>query len=471
MRTTRYQRQVSGFTLLIALLFSQVSYAAWYDFASQKGVPEISELSFGKVELTYLPDIYQLGSDKLEGNALVIRGLAEISEGRIGVVMVSVDGGKKWDKAQLDSSGAFNYEFTPQFEREYDFRIKAIATTGKGSDPNAGAFLFIVTRINNTERAKQLFAQLLNFYVRENRSGFLSLVSDDFEGDLSSLEDAIEDDFRYLDNIRISPTVTRVVEYGGETEISFTYDRTVLSQSTGKTLTDSASSTMNFRDTGEGLQLTGMALPLIFGVSGGSEVATSVDDDSVGQDVLVVTETGETAVTEQQETVADSTEVVSGTATLLCQRNDASTTSSTCQAFDISSQSVVNESPDNAQTGSMMTANFAAFMCQFGGIDPIAGCTADGPYISTSSAGLNDLGIASIDSFSSVSSNEGDYDEVAAEDETHFAGDNGRVFAVRTDDVLYALIRISSHTGNPGDPSSISITIQYKVQLNGTASF
>mgnify|MGYP001365210632 CR=1 FL=1 len=140
---------------------------------------------------------------------------------------------------------------------------------------------------------------MLQQYMNENNSGFMQYVSDNFEGDLAALENAIDDDFAFLNNIRILTSIIRISPFRNTFDLDFTYSRTVQSATTGQTSTDSAASSMTFVLTDEGVKLISMAAPLIFGVSNTAEVATEIQTDSIGQEVLVVTNTGDTTTVTQ----------------------------------------------------------------------------------------------------------------------------------------------------------------------------
>ena len=155
--------------------------------------------------------------------------------------------------------------------------------------------------------------------MRENQDGFMAFVSDDFEGDLSSLEDAIEDDFRYFNNIVIRPIITNILPSDNEVELTFTFTRRVESSRSGQILTDEASTYMIFERTEDGYRVSAMAAPLIFGLSNAEEVATVVDNDSIGQQVIAVNpETGQASKVTQQETVEATASAIEGSENLSC---------------------------------------------------------------------------------------------------------------------------------------------------------
>ncbi|MBT4888646.1 MAG: hypothetical protein HON65_03730, partial [Rhodospirillales bacterium] len=328
--------------LSLILAFSGTAKAAWYNFARQNDTPEITELTFGKYNLEELVEIFRIPAEDVSNSILVIRGRAEVMDGVIGSVRYSLDGGDTWEKAQLDRSGYFYFELRPDIGREYYFQIQAMDTTGKASDSSDGAFTFILEENRSEEIALATFQNLLNQYTDQNASAFMQMVSDDFDGDMFALEDALDTDFESLSSIIIKPTISRVIAQGKDVEVLFTFERSVHAINDGTVLTDNSQSSMTFRRTEEGYKLYSMAAPLIFGVSGTSEVASTVDFGSVGDEVLVVSSTtGAAAVSEQSEDVADSTsDVVSGSVTIDCvfdvSANDGS--EEVCPGFSLSTQ-------------------------------------------------------------------------------------------------------------------------------------
>ena len=146
-------KKVITFVGIVIMVFSIgiSADAAWYDFASQEGEPEVTDLAIGKYDLEDLPDILILQRNDLEGNVLEIKGRAEIDEGSIGAVMISFDGGKTWEKAEVDAAGSFIFNFTPEMEKEYTLFVKAVSTAGQASDYESDSFQFIVKRITAGE--------------------------------------------------------------------------------------------------------------------------------------------------------------------------------------------------------------------------------------------------------------------------------------------------------------------------------
>jgi hypothetical protein len=302
-------------------------HAAWWEFGRSDGEPVFTDLKFNQVDIARAEDLVVLTREDLENGTLTLRGRAEVRRGLIGLVEFSLDGGQKWAKPSLDERGAFTAELRLEMEREYDFRIRAMTTTGQKTAEEDHSFLLKITASNPQEGVRQAFSQMLQAYMQENRSGFMRMVSKDFDGNEAALEDAITDDFRYLDNIRIEAQISRVAQFDKAYEIYFTFNRQVTATRTGKTLRDSAASTVSFVREGEGFKLSRMAAPLIFGLSGASEVATSVTSQSVGTLVISIDPKTGAASTGAQGSALPAA-VVSGHGTLY-----ASYTGASCDGF------------------------------------------------------------------------------------------------------------------------------------------
>jgi len=316
--------------LVLLVLTAGPAAAAWWEFGRAEGEPAITELKFNRVDVFRAEDLVVLSRDDLEsGGVITVRGRAEVGRGLIGLVEVSLDGGDTWKKAVLGERGRFSIEFRPELEREYAFRVRAITTVGQKSDVEDHSFILRVSAANAQEEVRQAFHALLRAYMEENRAAFMNGVSQDFEGNLSALEDAVSDDFRYLDNIRIEPNIARVTQFDRAYEVYFTYNRQVQSVRTGRILRDAAASMAGFVREGDGFKLARLAAPLIFGLSGANEIATSVTEQSVGTQVITLDgDTGEAGTAPLGSTVGSATATVeSGSATLYASNNP-------CTAFE-----------------------------------------------------------------------------------------------------------------------------------------
>lgn len=310
--------------------------AAWWEFGRTENEPVITELKFNQLDVVRQDDRLVMSLDELVSGAITVRGRAEVIRGAIGLVEISLDGGRTWRRATMGDRGLFTFEFRPEVNRDYDFVARAVTTTGRSTDLEDHRFVLRVRPMRTVDEARQVFFNLLEIYSRENRTAFMELVSADFEGVITAVEEAIVSDFRLLDNIRIQPNITRVMEQGGKVEISFTFNRQVQSARTGRILRDTAASSAIFKREGESFKLLRLAAPLIFGVSFPEDVATTVTTQSVGTPVLQVSATTGTVSTAPQQSTVRATSTQTGSITLIS--NFASPTGS-FEGFDFDDNS------------------------------------------------------------------------------------------------------------------------------------
>ncbi|MDO9174792.1 MAG: hypothetical protein Q7V62_08300, partial [Actinomycetota bacterium] len=320
-------RMVLGAVMLLAC---QAATAQWWNFGRADDEPRISELKLNKVDATRLVDSVVMSRDELPGGLIVARGRAEVGTGVIGIIEYSLDGGQTWRGGTLGDRGLFTFEIRPEIERVYRVIVRAVSTVGRQSRDEDHSFRLQVTGENASEGVRQAFLRMIDLYQRKNRAEMMRGVSDFFEGNVISLEDALRNDFANFDNIQIQPNISRITSLAGVSEVAFTFNRQVYSVRNARVLRDQAASSMSFRREEGGFRLVRLAAPLIFGVSNPTEVATTVTQQSVGQPVLTVNaSTGAAAVQAQPATApasvsaaaASASTVETGTVTLTFNSN------------------------------------------------------------------------------------------------------------------------------------------------------
>ena len=424
-------------------LAAHPAFAAWWEFGRNPSEPVVTELKFNKVDALRIEQKMLLGLDELErGGVLIVRGRAEIGKGTIGAVELTLDGGKTWFKAALDERGFFTHEFKPEPMRDYGFAVRALTVTGASSDAEAHAFVLTVSNETAVEQVRRAFLALLDAYSRENRSAFMRGISPDFDGVVSALEDAVSDDFRYLDNIRIEPNIARIVPFAGGYEVYFTFNRSVTSARTGQLLRDSAATTITFRRTGEGFKVSRMAAPLIFGVSNPEDIATQVTGESVGKPVLVLDpRSGQAATVPQTQTVT----AASAAATKrLTYNNTGPGVLWFSQGFEFDTESVVGEA---AQASPPVNSDFAVF--------------GDNFHITTSaSVQMAVLGNQSIDSLTEAPAT--GYASYSTWPGYRITGGSARTFAFRLPGNKYAVVEFISL-----DKNTRTALFRYRIARNG----
>lgn len=467
----------------VALAFAaSPGRAAWYDFAKNDAAPEVARLEVAGRDMEDLVELLTLYPDELKGGKLTVRGKAQTSRGNIGAVMVSVDGGTSFEKAKLDRSGAFLFDFAPVQDREYELQLKALDTTGRSSDAKAGAFKFVVRLDRTREETLKTFEALLEHYRAKDRAAFMARVSVRFQGDRVALEDALQKDFSSLEDIRLKPSIARVSRTEGVSEVFFQFQRTVRSRTSGKTLSDSSSSAMAFTRDGEEMTLYSMSQPLIFGLSGGAEVATSVEPSAQGQQVIAVTAQGDTIKVEQQVTVNETSgqtasNIVSGTLVVNCSMNLVTEVGvPKCPAISLTSQAgtrlLTNQQLNHA---SNMTEGEVSVYIQDPATAPGAPLTAvPCTFVVEPTSLIRDMNAASLAAVQAVPSDAAEYVP------SNTTGSRvemtvGRVYAVKTPS-LYALLRPTQATCTYGPAPNnaivaINVSFDYRIQLSQNPSF
>ena len=172
--------------MLVLVVLAPAAHAAWWEFGRADGEPVITDLKFNRVDVVRAEDRVVLTREDLDSGVLTLRGRAEVKRGLIGLVEFSLDGGQKWAPAKLDERGAFTSEMRLDMDRDYDFRIRAITTTGAKTDEQDHSFLLKISASNPQDEVRRAFLQLLQAYMQENRSAFMRMVSNNFEGNESA---------------------------------------------------------------------------------------------------------------------------------------------------------------------------------------------------------------------------------------------------------------------------------------------
>jgi hypothetical protein len=114
--------------------------------------------------------------------------------------------------------------------------------------------------------AVQALRDLAAFYSQKRRTPFMKLVSDDFNGDLGTLEDALSSDFRSYRTIDLQIRPDNSVAHGEKATVQFTYDLTIANDQ-GVNTKFSGHASYIFRQEGKKVMLYQMSNNPIFGTS------------------------------------------------------------------------------------------------------------------------------------------------------------------------------------------------------------
>lgn len=280
--------------LLLALLLipAHPASAQWWRFGTDAAEPVFTDILFNQISVINADSRVQFSREDLDSGKVVVRGRSEIGQGAIGRIEASLDGGTTWQETSFSDRGLFAFEFIPELERTYRFRIRALSTTGRSSDETAHAFDFRLVSTDARAQALEALEELIRRYANRDRSGFMELVSGEFVGNHMALDSALSNDFRYFDAIRIRPTVQRVADLNGRWSIYFSFIRQVRSVRSGQMFQDQANTSVVLIRDEDGYKLHELAAPLIFGLSDPSNIATFVTSESVGKNIITLDQNG-----------------------------------------------------------------------------------------------------------------------------------------------------------------------------------
>ncbi|HAU29771.1 MAG TPA: hypothetical protein DCW68_06675 [Rhodospirillaceae bacterium] len=431
-------RRMTAIALLVAGMFlAHPASAQWWRFGSDDTEPVLADLLFNNVSAMRVERTLEMTEADLDNGRVLVRGRAEVGQGTIGRIEATLDGGTSWTEVPLNDKGLFAFAFQPEKGHTYAFSIRALSTIGKSSNEADHSFNFMLTTENGRELAKDAFNALIEAYMNRDRSSFMALVSDDFSGNITALDNAISDDFRFFSSIRITPTIRSVSAADGRANIYFSFTRQVRSNRTAQLLQDTAVSSVTLVKDGEGYKLYDLAAPVIFGVSDPANIASYVTDEAVGDQVLVVDADGNASTETQGQDVAD-------------DGASSSTVDDTTPSLNLDdAYSILSDSITNPFLAMAFAVASPGMSTEF--------------FFGSEADAYEDLGIASISSIASMSANPAGDPTTVVEDPSTIVG---RVYGLKLVDGTYALIRLANDNGGIGP-----WVFECRHQLNGTPNF
>jgi hypothetical protein len=419
--------------------------AKWWIFGTSEDEVETSYLYLNRVAFNETGTRVTLYRDMLPSGLITIQGKGIAGRNRIASVRISLDGKESWIDAKLSESGAFEYSFRPDFGRTYKLFVEVTDTTGKTNIIDATYKEITISDANIQAVVRDAMDRLIDAYQRENPGQFMALVADDFTADKTILDRAIRKDFLTFDNIYLRYTLNNVSSDAvGRVFTVLSFNRQVTSTRTGQTLTDRGTTQFTFKVGDRGLRLWDMKIPLIFGLSDASNVATGVTNVGTNDPILIVDAKGNTSLVPFPQAV----------------------------------QKIQSGSTSESGQGSL-TTTCTALGCVNQGF-AFQGAILSNPTIGTDDISMNQqmlflrngtqqlpLGSRSIDSVTSVPT--GGYQPVPE----IFLGTNiGNTFALRLVSGKYALIQIVNFSATaPGPTQVFRVTFRYKYQPDGTPNF
>ena len=277
-----------------------------------------------------------------------------------------------------------------------------------------------ITAVDFGEAAKKTLQELADAYSAKSRAAFMRLVSDDFSGDLSTLEDAIVKDFHAYSSVNLSLLPDNVEVQDLSASVSFHYSLTGVSyQGVGNKL--SGSSSFVFRREDGKVKLYKMKNPVIFG----NPLPSPKNPAAAAQNPLSA---GAGTAAGGQDAVQGSAEITAGTA------GGAGGPGAPGSGFRFNTQSNVPESSADIYTlGGLIKTNAGSVIVSLGSCSLNSVTSAPGTITGTS-APVN----------------------------------RGECYAVKTAANKYAVLRVTSAGGALGGGS---IGFDYKFQPGGSNSF
>lgn len=149
-------------------------------------------------------------------------------------VLFSIDGGRSWTERNL--APVINAEVTPYPNTNYNPVVKLIRPDGfepiELSFSNESTVTY--SSESSAKRILDAVKQIADAYERQDLMTFDNLISENFAGGYSALEEGVRFDFEMFTSIRLKIYVNRIIELGsGRYAISTKWDKTHIPRSTG----------------------------------------------------------------------------------------------------------------------------------------------------------------------------------------------------------------------------------------------
>ncbi len=424
--------------------FAGKGEAKWWIFGVSEDEVETNYLMLNRVAWNELGTKVTLYRDMLPDRVIRIQGKGTAGRNKVGSVRISLDGKDSWQDVRLSESGAFEFAFTPDLNRVYKVYLEITDTTGKTNKVDATYKELTISEINIQAVVRDALNRLIDAYQRENPAQFMALVADDFAGDKTILDRAIRKDFSAFDNISLRYTLNNVAsDATGKVYVGLSFSRMVTSTQTGRSFSDKGITEFAFKVGDTGLRVYSMKVPLIFGLSDASNVATGVVNIGSNEPIIVVDSRG-TVSTVPYSQAAQA--ILSGSTAESGQKELVTTCAGICasQAFNFVSGMVV------AATGN----------------EDIT--LAGQPLFFKNGTGHINLGLKGIDQVTSVPTS----GYSMAPEIWDLPGNIGHSFALKLANGKYAVLYIVNFSATaPGPTQVFRLTFKYKYQPNGTPNF
>ena len=279
---------------LVLLSFTSAE-AKWWIFGQSDEEVSISYLFINKSSFDETGAKITLFKEMLPDGKITITGKAVAGKGKIGSARISLDGKETWKDANLAESGAFEYSFRPELGKTYVIFVEVSDTVGKTNNVEATARQVSISDRNVMSFIKEALNKMIEAYESHDAKTFMTLVSEDFAGDMTNLDRAIRKDFSAFDNIDLNYTLNNITSDTRGISVSLSYSRMLTSTKTGQSLKDKGITEFVFKMGEKGAKVYSMKNPLIFGVTGAPTVATGTVKPMTNDPVIVVDSRGNAA--------------------------------------------------------------------------------------------------------------------------------------------------------------------------------
>jgi len=246
-------------------------------------------------KLTMYSEMLSEGTAKLSGKAYV-------GQGKVGSVRVTVDNKENWTDAKFSDDGAFEYLFKPVTGKNYVIYVEVTDTAGKTNDIEATRKEVSVSQEGVRAAVQKSLDDMVAAYQNQDPEKFMLNVDDEFAGDSVNLDRAIRKDFSFFSKTEISFTINNVLsDSAGKAVVNLNYRRFLINKKDAKSYQDSGTTQMVFKTGEKGFRVFSMKVPLLFGLSDQSNVATGVVNPGGNATTIVVDGSGNVNVVPVKE--------------------------------------------------------------------------------------------------------------------------------------------------------------------------
>lgn len=426
--------------MMFLLALTGVAEAKWWIFGQSNEEVSFSYLYLNSVSYDESGLKTSVPKSSLVDGQLRINGRAKIGKGKIGGVRVSLDDRATWQEAKFAEDGTFEFRFRPELGKTYILYVEVTDTAGKANDVEKTRKELTIIESNAQQLVRASLDELLAAYRAEDPARFMKLVSTEFTGDSANLDRAIRKDFSAFDNIDIRYTLNNVtLDPAGRVFVSITFNRSVTSSRSGKTLKDSGATEFIFKLEEASAKVYSMKNPLIFGLSDPESVATGTVNSPSNKNNISLATNGDISL-------CDTGVCDGGGAGIARSITLRSTSFNSFQGFIFADGDITSETDTSNLTGDfsiMVEGGQMAFINVRNGVT------------------IKDMGVTTLDQIRTA-------DETGYQTFAH--GTQGHSYVFKLPNNTYAAIEIISLSAGGGGFGGTAM-FRYKYQPNGTRQF